>query len=257
MKVLKASSFLFPLAFLGYIFFIEPYQLETTLHQVSLGPGRNLLKVAHISDLHTKGLGAIEQRLIDVIKAYKPDLIAITGDITTPGGTPKGYEDVLAQLKAPLGVYFVRGNWEYWEPVKELTEIFQRQGIIDITNKTLELDDQVWLIGFDDELAGSPDLELLTELPKKTKVISLFHSPNLFNSISDKIDLALAGHSHGGQVRIPGLTSIWTPEGTGEFEAGWFQQGRAKMYVSRGIGNSILPVRFNCRPEIAFVEVEY
>lgn len=257
MKLLKASSFLIPLAFLGYAFFIEPYQLETTSHQVSLGPGRNRLKIAHISDLHTKGVGVIEQRLIDTIRSYKPDLIAITGDITTPGGTPKGYEDVLSQLKAPLGVYFVRGNWEYWEPVKELAGIFERHGIIDITNKTLELNYAIRLIGFDDELAGSPDLDLLADLSEPTKVISLFHSPNLFNSISDKIDLALAGHSHGGQVRIPGLTSIWTPEGTGEFEAGWFQQGRAKMYVSRGIGNSILPVRFNCRPEIAFVEVEY
>jgi predicted MPP superfamily phosphohydrolase len=210
-----------------------------------------------VTDLHTKGLGAVEQKLMAAIKEKNPDMIVITGDLATPGGTTKGYEDVLAQLKAPLGVYFVQGNWEYWEPVKELKDIFSRLGIKDLTNKILKLNESLWLAGLDDELAGSPDISVLGDIPENKKVISIFHSPALFKKISDKIDLAFAGHSHGGQIRIPWFGPLWTPEGTSEFDSGWYQRGRASMYVSRGIGNSILPIRFNCKPEVAFIKVEF
>lgn len=257
MKLLKPILIFFPFALLGYAVFVEPQQLEITSHQVTLGTPTKNLTIAHVTDLHTKGLGSVERQLIETIREQKPDLIVITGDLTTPGGTPEGYEEVLSQMKAPLGVYFVQGNWEYWEPVKELAEIFQRQGITDLTNKTLKLNDVIWLAGLDDELAGSPDISVLNEISKNKKVISLFHSPALFNSIFDQIDLAFAGHSHGGQIRLPFLGPPWTPEGTGEFDAGWFQKGRGRMYVSRGIGNSILPIRFNCKPEVAFIKVQY
>lgn len=257
MNFLKSILIFVPLALLGYAVFVEPHQLETTSHQVTIGSSAKHLTIAHVTDLHTKGLGSVEIKMIATLKENKPDLIVITGDITTPGGTPKGYEEVLSQMKAPLGVYFVQGNWEYWEPVQELAEIFRRQGITDLTNKTHQLNDVIWLAGFDDELAGSPDTSVLEEIPKNKKVISLFHSPALFDSIFDKIDLAFAGHSHGGQTRLPFLGPLWTPEGTRGFDAGWFQKGRGRMYVSRGIGNSILPVRFNCKPEVAFITVSY
>jgi predicted MPP superfamily phosphohydrolase len=257
MKYIKLSLFLVPFALFGYAVFIEPNQLDSTVHQVSLGSQKRNLTIAHVTDLHTKGLGEIEQKLIAAIKEKKPDMIVITGDIATPDGTAKGYEDVLAQLKAPLGVYFVQGNWEYWEPIKEIKKIFTRLGIQDLTNKTLKLNESLWLAGLDDELAGSPDISVLGDIPEDKKVISIFHSPALFRKISDRIDLAFAGHSHGGQIRIPWLGPLWTPEGTSEFDSGWYQRERARMYVSRGIGNSILPVRFNCKPEVAFIKVEY
>jgi predicted MPP superfamily phosphohydrolase len=79
----------------------------------------------------------------------------------------------------------------------------------------------------------------------------------LFESIGHKTDLAFAGHSHGGQIRLPFIGALWTPEGTGKYDAGWFQEGKAKMYVSRGLGNLILPIRFNCKPEISFIRVSY
>lgn len=257
MKYLKLSLLLFPISLFGYAVLIEPNQLESTNHQVSIGVQKRQLTIAHVTDLHTNGLGVVEHKLIAVIKEKKPDMIVITGDIATPGGTAKGYEEVLVQLKAPLGVYFVQGNWEYWEPVKELKDIFHRLGIRDLTNKTLKLNDSLWLAGLDDELAGSPDISALEDIPEDKKVISIFHSPALFKEISDKIDLAFAGHTHGGQIRIPLIGPFWMPEGTSEFELGWYQRGRARMYVSRGIGNSILPIRFNCKPEVAFIKVEY
>ena len=257
MKYLKLILFLLPFSLLGYAVFIEPNQLDSTTHHILIGSQKRHFTIAHVTDLHTKGMGAVEHKLIAAIKENKPDMIVITGDIATPGGTAKGYEEVLAQLKAPLGVYFVQGNWEYWEPVKQLKDIFSRQGIQDLTNKYLRLNESIWLAGLDDELAGSPDISVLKDIPEDKKVISIFHSPALFKKISNKIDLAFAGHSHGGQIRLPWLGPLWTPEGTGEFDSGWYKNGRASMYVSRGIGNSILPVRLNCKPEVAFIKVEY
>jgi len=164
---------------------------------------------------------------------------------------------VLSKFKAPLGVYFVQGNWEYWEPIKELRNILKKTNIVDLTNKNIHLKDNLWLVGFDDELAGSPDLEAYRKVPDKSKILSIFHSPVLFESINNNTDIAFAGHSHGGQVRLPFIGSLWTPESTGKYDSGWFNEGRAKMYVSRGLGNSILPIRFNCKPEIAFIKVKY
>lgn len=257
MKKIKTIILLLSVSLIIYSFFFEPNNLESTFHEVSIGKSRKSLLLAHVTDLHTDGLGALEQKLIDSLRNQKPDFIIITGDIATPGGTVKGYQDVLSQLKAPLGVYFVQGNWEYWEPVKELAQIFKNSGIVDLTNKHHQLTDNLWLVGLDDELAGSPKVNSYEGVPAEAKVISLFHSPALFKSIKSKSNLAFAGHSHGGQIRIPFIGPLWTPEGTGRYQSGWFEEGQAKMYVSRGIGTSIIPIRFNCRPEVAFIKVSY
>jgi predicted MPP superfamily phosphohydrolase len=257
MKTLKIIVLLIPIFILIYSTCFEPYQLESSFHEVTIGKSGKGLLVAHVTDLHTDGLEAIELKLMDSIRSNKPDVIFITGDIATPDGTAKGYEDVLSKLKAPLGVYFVQGNWEYWEPVNELGRIFKKAGIVDLTNKHLHLKDDLWLVGLDDELAGAPRTDIYVGVPKNKKIISIFHSPALFKSINIKTDLAFAGHSHGGQIRLPFIGPLWTPEGTDRYVSGWFEEGQAKMYVSRGIGNSILPIRFNCKPEVAFIKVSY
>lgn len=257
MKIVKVMVLLIPVFFLAYSIFFEPYQLESTFHEVTIGRSGKSLLVAHVTDLHTDGLGAVELKLIDVIQSNKPEIVLITGDVATPDGTAKGYKDVLSKIKAPLGVYFIQGNWEYWEPVQELSQILRDINIIDLTNKSTLIKDDLWLIGLDDALAGSPNLKTYEDVPKKSKILSMFHSPELFKSVSMKTDLAFAGHSHGGQVRFPIIGALWTPEGTGKYDAGWFQEGRGRLYVSRGIGNSILPIRFNCKPEVAFIKVNY
>jgi len=257
MKTLKIIVLLIPIFILIYSTCFEPFQLENTFHEVTIGKSGKSLLVAHVTDLHTDGLGTIELKLMDSIRANKPDIIFITGDIATPGGTAKGYEDVLSKFKAQLGVYFIQGNWEYWEPIKELRNILKKTNIVDLTNKNIHIKDDLWLVGLDDELAGSPDIEAYEKIPEKSKILSIFHSPVLFESINNKTDLAFAGHSHGGQVRLPVIGSLWTPEGTGKYDSGWYKKGQAKMYVSRGIGNSILPIRFNCKPEVAYIKVNY
>lgn len=257
MKKIKYAILLLPLLILAYSYIFEPINLEITNHEVTIGTSGKSLIVAHLSDLHTKGLGSLELKVLESILFSRPDIIIITGDITTPGGTAKGYEEVLLKLKAPLGVYFVQGNWEYWEPVKELKSIFKKAGILDLTNQKQLIKDDLWLVGLDDELAGYPSTDIYMGLPVNGKIISMYHSPALFKSIYKKTDLAFAGHSHGGQIRIPFIGPIWTPDSTDGYVSGWFEEGNAKMYVSRGLGNSILPIRFNCRPEVAFIKINY
>jgi len=106
-------------------------------------------------------------------------------------------------------------------------------------------------------LAGSPNLEVYNNIPTAARKLSLFHSPILFEKIKEKSDLSFAGHSHGGQIRLPIIGALWTPEGTGKYEAGWFKGGRGKMYVSRGLGNSILPILLMCSPEVAYIRIKY
>jgi len=112
----------------------------------------------------------------------------------------------------------------------------------------------VWLVGLDDLFAGKPDLDkAFAGVPGSAYKIALFHSPVYFDWMAGRSDLVLAGHSHGGQVKIPLIGPIWTPPFVGDYFEGWFEQNGTRMYVSRGIGTSILNVRFCCRPELAII----
>ncbi|QDK42321.1 hypothetical protein DOM21_12880 [Bacteriovorax stolpii] len=243
---------------LGYSYFIETNWLDITRHRINLKTNSNKkLKIIQISDLHTNGIGSIEEKVIRAIQSEKPDFIFLTGDIATPGGTNSGYEKVLKELKAKQAIYYIPGNWEDWEPISDLSNILKRNNIIDLTNKTLRLDKNLWLTGFADAPTGNPDLRILKNIPNDSKIISIFHSPIFFDEVSNSTDLAFAGHTHGGQIRLPLIGSIALPPGSGKYDQGWFQKNRAKMYVNRGIGTSIVPFRFLCRPEISIFEISY
>jgi predicted MPP superfamily phosphohydrolase len=251
-----AFFFIATLSFFVWIYF-HTNTIEISTHKVTLGNSGKKLKIAHITDLHTKGVGRLETQLLQALASQKPDLIVITGDLATPSGTVSGYEEVLKHLRAPKGVYFVQGNWEYWEPIAELKRLLNKWKITDLTNEVKEIDSGLWLIGFDDEIEGHADEKIIKRVPPTSLKIALFHSPIFFKKLIGKVNLALAGHSHGGQIRFPFFKSFWLPQGTGSYDQGWFTEGTSELFVSRGIGTSILPIRVNCSPEIAFIEVSY
>jgi len=244
---------------LGYAAFIEPYWIEVTRHTFRVPPGIKLsapLKIAHLTDLHTSGLGRREKKLLAILAAEKPDLIVITGDSVASGGAYKETRPLLAQLHAPLGVYTVRGNWENWIPPGNEREHYRLAGVKLLVNQGAAPRPDVWLVGADDSASGFPDGKAaLAGAPAGALRIGLFHSPSYFDQIAGEIHLALAGHSHGGQLRIPFLPPLWLPRGVGSYVAGWYEQKGSRMYVSRGVGTSILPLRFNCRPEVAMITV--
>jgi len=243
----------------GYAALVEPYWLEVTHHTVRAPAGVHLaapLKIAHLSDLHTAGLGRREKRLLAILAAEQPDLIVITGDSLANGGAYKESRALLSKLHAPLGVYAVRGNWENWIPPGNEREHYRLTGVRLLLNEGIAPRPDFWLAGMDDSASGHPDLAAaLTGVPANALRIGLFHSPIYFDLAARQLHLALAGHSHGGQVRIPLLPALWLPRGVGPYVDGWFERDGSRMYVSRGVGTSILPLRFACRPEVALITV--
>jgi uncharacterized protein len=263
-------------------FLIEPDWIEVTHHRVA-APLASPLKIAHLSDLHTHGLGRRERAMIASLELERPDVIVITGDSIYNGGLdsifrtkphPRGarrkqgddsdFDDqryrfcaeVFRRLHAPLGVWLVKGNWEHWHRLKDERGFYESVGIHFLQNSAGELRPGIWILGLDDAVVGTPDLNAALEgIPPEAFKIALFHSPIYFHRVAGQCDLALAGHTHGGQVYLPFLTPLWLPPGCGEYVAGWYEKKGSRMYVSRGIGTSVLNVRFLCRPELALITV--
>jgi predicted MPP superfamily phosphohydrolase len=97
--------------------------------------------------------------------------------------------------------------------------------------------------------------EALHEVPQDVYTILAFHAPGFFDQVAGRVPLTLAGHTHGGQVRFPLVPVFWLPRGSGRYLEGWYGADDSRMYVSRGIGTSTLPIRFLCRPELAIITV--
>lgn len=224
------------------------------------------LKVAHLSDLHLKSIGLRENKILEILKEEKPDLIFITGDLICFEGPYEPVMSFLSQLKPPHGIYGVLGNTEYSnengscilcheERSKNLKEkqspIFLRNSLsfLKVDGKTLNI------LGVDDPVGKKSNLKTaLKDTDSKDPSILLAHSPEIIEEASGcGLDLLLCGHTHGGQIFLTRyLRKIFPLEASLEFIEGFFQKGKMLMYVSRGIGTSYLPFRFGIKPEITF-----
>ncbi len=234
---------------------IEPYRIEVTRYQLS-APLQSPIKIAHLSDLHSGGIGKREEKMLAILEAEQPDLIIVSGDLISTDADYAGCRDVLKRLHASLGVFIAPGNHESWFPPPEGRAYFEGIGVNLLVNQSRQIRDEVWLLGLDDMMTRQPDFEKANQgVPDAAYKIAFFHSPAFFNNVAGKCNLVLAGHSHGGQVRVPFINPFWLPEGCGDYIEGWYERDGSRMYVSRGIGNSILQLRFNCRPEIAIITV--
>src|SRR5262245_27780918 len=267
-------------------FLIEPNWIQVTHHRIA-APLVSPLKIAHLSDLHTHGLGTRERKMLSLLAEERPDVIVITGDSVFDGDISSIFRrrtrssrrtvarpvpsdlafktsdekylssaEVFQALHAPLGVWLVKGNWEHYHSLRDERRFYKAVGIHFLLNSAAELRPGVWLLGLDDAMVGSPDLPATLEgVPRDAFRIALFHAPAYFDKVAGQCNLALAGHTHGGQVYLPFLTRLWLPSGCGEFLSGWYERQDSRMYVSRGLGTSTLKVRFLCRPELAFITV--
>jgi uncharacterized protein len=243
-----------------YAIFVEPYWFRVTHYEIQ-GAVASPIKIAHLCDIHTRSFGRRERRLLEILDAEKPDIILITGDsigflIGNLGGSYEPVAKLYRQLHAPLGVWFVRGNWENARPLHNERAFYQDAGVHFLLNSSAPARPDIWIAGIDDPPTGFPDQDAaLAGIPAGVYTIMLFHSPAYLSHAAGHVNLCLSGHTHGGQVRIPFIRPVWLPRGSGRFLEGWYEQNGTKMYVSRGIGTSLLPIRFNCRPEIAFITI--
>lgn len=229
--------------------------------------------IAHISDLHNAEYGKNNEKLIDILEAESPNIIAITGDLIDSNHTNLEVALSFAQQAVKIApCYFVTGNHEAWigSQYEELKTSLQNTGITVLQDEAIELnygDVCIQLIGLNDPDFSERD-RLLSESILEVKLsqvnisdgftILLSHRPEYFNVYQNKnIDLVLSGHAHGGQFRLPLGGGVIAP-GQGlfpKYDAGAYTENGTTMIVSRGVGNSIIPVRINNPPEIVIIEL--
>lgn len=239
---------------IAYAVIIEPKRLEVT-HQSLTGRVTQKLRIAHITDLHTQGFGPRERTLVLMLRRENPDIIVITGD-TVDGPKLSVVRDFMVNLSAPLGVWVVRGNWEHWKLEDDERAFYTSVGARFLENTGAAARSDVWVAGLDDPMTGTPNLtDALFGAPADAFKLVLMHAPDYFAQIGGQFDLALAGHTHGGQIVLPFWGPLWLPEGGKRYLAGFYSQNNSLLYVSRGIGTSIAPIRFGARPELAIIDI--
>jgi len=238
-----------------YAHWIEPNWIDVSHHRVKIKHSKSL-RLAHLSDLHIRSLGFREARILSILEKEKPDAILITGDSVAENANYLAVSIFLKQMHAPLGVWLVKGNWEHWRSNDNDEYLLESVGVELLNNSAKKLQDNIWLVGLDDETAGQPNLtQALRDVPAGALTLGMFHSPAFFDQVDQRFDLILAGHTHGGQVRLPFFPPFWLPEGSGRFVEGWYGNQVLRMFVSRGLGNSILDIRLFCRPELAIIDL--
>ena len=239
----------------AYATFSEPQRIEITRHSF-VGNVKRTLRIAHLTDLHTSGVGKRERNLILLVRRENPDIIVITGDTTNGAGLGPA-RDLLINLSAPNGVWLVRGDSERWplgENERSLLARRWRESPAEPRARPFAT-----TCGWRDSMilaSGTPDLDqALQGAPAPAFKLVLMHAPDYFPRIAGRFDLALAGHSHGGQIVVPGYGPLLLPPGGSRYVQGWFTQNRSHLYVNRGLGTSRLPLRLFARPELAIIDV--
>jgi len=198
-------------------------------------------------------------RLVDEINAARPDVVLLPGDFLAGAAdrepfTPEDMAAVLGRLKAPQGVYAVLGNHDWWHDGARVAKALSAQGIHVLENTALRLPGaDVWVAGIGDHSTGhSRPAQALAGVPPGAPTLVLMHDPASFADLpADRpLALAVAGHTHGGQVRVPGYGALVVPGAAPrEWAYGWVENKGHRMYVTSGLGVSILPLRLNARPE--------
>ncbi len=221
------------------------------------------VRLLQISDLHLSRFNSYFTKVARQVADLQPDLIVLTGDYLEEERNIRGVLSFLKELKATHGIYAVQGNWEYWSRLEgeNLRRHFAGAGVKLLINERADLEingRDLSIFGLD--YPSSIDhLHLLQkEVDPQRFNLLLSHVPAFAHEQLNKdINLILSGHTHGGQVRLPYLPPFYLPRYAGRFVAGFYQvsQHRIPLYVSRGVGTSVLPVRFLCRPEIGLFEL--
>lgn len=282
-----------------YSTFVEPFRLRVRHYRITPEhwPRDFRLRIAVIADVHACEPWMTAQRISRIVtttNALEPDLVALLGDYVvahrwiTGHVPPEEWAAALAGLTAPCGVHAVLGNHDWWEDdaaqERGRGPIFSRQalegvGIPVYENdvRRIEKDGQpFWVAGLGDQVAlykgrnrGRRRFEGLDDLPgtlaqadDDLPMILLAHEPDIFPDVPDRVSLTLAGHTHGGQVRLPGYAPVVPSRFGNRYAYGHIEESRGNephsrrhLVVSGGLGCSILPIRFGIPPEIVIIDL--
>lgn len=224
------------------------------------------MRIALLSDLH---LGVFYgprhlSKVVDMVNQSQPDIICLVGDLTS-GKLAWGYQKAvpeLSRMQAAIKKIAVLGNNDYVlgsDQVKTALESVGFEVLINDCFTVGEGNERLLLVGLDDALEGEPDPEtVMQKVPEGVCSILLVHEPDYADFLHPRfeIDLQLSGHSHGGQFCLPGIGPLITSRMGKRYISGIYKLGRMRLYTTRGVGTTLLPLRLFCRPEITLLKLE-
>ncbi len=281
-NIITAAACIVLLAGIGWVLWGNTALMiqEYTVTSDRLPDAFSGFRIAQVSDLHNDVFGKDNARLVGKLAETDPDIIVLTGDLIDSRRTNTAVAVDFARQAAEIApVYYVSGNHEsrMIDTFEQLAGELERLGVCILRDEavTVEKDGaEIQLIGLDDigfyytvypdRLSGMTREELALENISRLRdeemySVLLSHRPELMEVYAESgCDLVFSGHSHGGQFRLPGLGGLYAP-GQGifpEYDGGVYTSGATTMAVSRGVGNSLMPVRLNNRPEIVAVELK-
>jgi uncharacterized protein len=226
--------------------------------------------IALLSDFHYDRYFSVHplHASIDMVNDLRPDLIALTGDFVSVSLFSKNDKEaaiaaepcarLLRQMNAPLGLWAVLGNHDFYSDPQRVTADLRAQGIQVLANQSVAIERngaRFWLAGVNDVLSGTANLtSALHDVPAEEATVLLAHEPDYADYVSHyAVDLQLSGHSHGGQVRLPFLPPLYLPDLARKYVRGQYKIGPLTLYTNSGLGTVGLPVRLNCPPELTLV----
>jgi uncharacterized protein len=243
----------------------EPYMLAVERQEIfleRLPKEMDGLRIVQLSDIHHSPFTGTKQieRAIETANELKPDIIALTGDyVSHEREFAAPVAELMGRLEARHGVYAVLGNHDHWVDASLITDLFTAEGITVLVNEGMRFElngAAFWLAGVDDTMVGQEDLPLaLAGSSQDEMKLLLAHNPVILRRAARAgVDLVLSGHTHGGQVTLrsersaSGLPRRRLLRGLGK-------QGKTQIYVTRGLGTVVLPIRYGCPPELSLLEL--
>ncbi|WP_020415392.1 metallophosphoesterase [Microbulbifer variabilis] len=269
---ISAILFIIGLTISIWAFFAEPNSFrirEQTITIDSWPEACNNKKVAILADLHVgspyKGVDSLRW-LVDEVNASLPDLILLPGDFVIQGVaggsfvSPEEVAEILEELKAPMGVFAVLGNHDWWLDAKRVEKAFADRGITVLEDRSAKLNSgacKLRLVGLSDFWEGPHDIaQAMDGIDTAESILAFTHNPDIFPELPKQISLTIAGHTHGGQVYLPFIGRPIVPSRYGQrYAIGHIEEGGKNLYVSPGVGTSILPVRFLVPPEVTLLAI--
>jgi uncharacterized protein len=244
-----------------------------TFHIHNLPTPFHGFRIAQLSDIHLDEFTEpfFLERIVQKVNALNPDLVLLTGDFITHGsltfaaGGHAIYRcaEILTTLTAPQR-YAILGNHDVAFNAKLVTQTLVAHGTPVLINQYVPIERngaRLWLSGLDDPGGGYPNLDLAVPAKPDGPVLLMAHAPDFADDVTAHprgplVDLMLAGHSHGGQIRLPLLGAMILPPLGQKYPEGFYQFNRMQLYVNRGIGTVGLPFRLNCPPEITLITLQ-
>ncbi|OZC03908.1 phosphohydrolase [Rubricoccus marinus] len=222
------------------------------------------LRVAVLADLHTGSPWNGTKSLARVVRETndaRPDLVLIAGDLVIQGVvggrfvSPEVSGEILSGLEARLGVFAVLGNHDWWLDGPRVIRALEASGVTVLEDSSAAIPfrgDTLWLAGVSDYWEAPHDIgRALSAVPPTSAPLVFTHNPDVFPEMPRRVALTIAGHTHGGQVALPGVGRPIVPSVYGErYASGHVREYGRDLFVSTGVGTSILPVRFRVPPEV-------